>query len=308
MSDVLNFYIKSPYVFFNDQSETFSNADFVILGVPMDYTSSFRSGSRFAPQEVRKLSNELESYCIDVDVDFDLLKVCDLGDLIVDFDVATTLKRLTRVVEELIAEDKFFVVIGGEHTITLGEILALMSIHENLKVIILDAHMDLREEYPVGLRTSHATVVRRAGEKLGFENILVLGVRAVSGEEIDFCKKENFDGYITTDTIHSNLSAVKRALTDFLKPGDYVLLSIDVDVVDPAFAPGVSNPEPLGLTPITVMKIIYTIINHPINLVGFDVVEISPPYDMSGVTSLLASRIIKNTLCYVARRKLGKAI
>ncbi len=308
MNDILSFYIKSPHVFFNDQSETFSNADFVILGVPMDYTSSFRPGSRFAPQEVRRLSNELESYCMDVDVDFDLLRVCDLGDLIIGFDVATTLKRLTRVIGELIAKDKFFIVIGGEHTITLGEVLALMSTYENLKVIILDAHMDLREEYPIGLKTSHATVVRRTGEKIGFENILVLGVRAVSGEEINFCKKENFNGYLTSNTIYSDFNFVEKTLTKFLKPKDYVLLSVDMDVIDPAFAPGVSNPEPLGLTPVTVMEIIRMITNRSINLVGLDVVEVSPPYDISGVTSLLTSRIIKNTLCYVARRKLMKVI
>ncbi|RLE66266.1 MAG: agmatinase [Thermoprotei archaeon] len=303
MSDILNFYIKSPHVFFNDQSESFENAEFAITGVPMDSTSSFRPGSRFAPYEVRKISNELESYCIEVGIDFDSLKVCDLGDLIIDFKVTATLKRLARVVEELITENKVFTIIGGEHTITLGEVLAASNLYKDFKVLILDAHMDLRDEYPAELKISHATVTRRIGEKIGFKNILILGVRAVSKEEIDFCKKENFNRYLTSETILTNFGIVKNVLTHFLKPKDNVLLSIDIDVLDPAFAPGVSNPEPMGLTPISMMKILRIITSLPINIVGFDVVEVSPPYDVSGITSLIASRIIKNTICYIANKR-----
>jgi len=304
MSGILDFHINPPYVFFNEQSVPFENSDFVVLGVPMDLTSSFRPGSRFAPYRIRKVSGELESYCFEAHIDFDSLKVCDLGDLIAGPDVNTTLRKLSSVILEIVKNNKFFVVIGGEHTITLGEISALMNVlDKKVKILILDAHMDLRDEYPLGLKISHATVTRRIGEKIGFENMLLLGVRAASKEEVRFCESIDFKKYLTAETIISNPGILKESLASFLKPGDNVLISIDIDVLDPAFAPGVSNPEPLGLSPHTVMEVLREAVNFPANILGIDVVEVSPPYDISDTTSFIASRIIKNTLCYVELSK-----
>ncbi|RLE85946.1 MAG: agmatinase, partial [Thermoprotei archaeon] len=152
-------------------------------------------------------------------------------------------------------------------------------------------------------KLSHATVMRRIGDVLEFDNICFVGTRAVDREEIEFCRSINFGNFIDADIINQKQrSVVEKKLKKFLHSGDKVLISIDMDVLDPAFAPGVSNPEPLGISPHALMNILDTIVTMQVDVLGFDIVEVSPLYDYGNITSFLASRIIKDMICYLESR------
>jgi agmatinase len=183
------------------------------------------------------------------------------------------------------------ILLGGEHTITYGCVQEL----KDTLVISFDAHMDLRDEY-LGSRLSHATFMRRLSEKLGSDRIIMVGVRALSREELDFAQKTGLE-YITSQDIrrlgHKSIAdRLKERLTSFSK----TYVTLDMDVLDPAYAGGVGNPVPEGISPTTVIDILQEICDQ--RVVGFDVVEVAPPYDF-GVTALLASHIIFNMIAFI---------
>jgi len=300
----LPFYLRSSGIVFNGETCSFESANYVILGIPYDSTVSFRPGTRFAPFQIRRVSEEIESYCLKKDVDFDTVRICDLGDVITLPPVEKTIKRVYNVISAIMKKNKIFIAIGGEHTVTLGEVLAVRSYSgSDFKLVVFDAHMDMREEYPSGVKLSHATVMRRIGDVLEFDNICFVGTRAVDREEIEFCRSVNFGNFIDADIINQKQrSVVEKKLKKFLHAGDKVLISIDMDVLDPAFAPGVSNPEPLGISPHALMNILDTIVTMQVDVLGFDIVEVSPLYDYGNITSFLASRIIKDMICYLESR------
>ena len=182
-------------------------------------------------------------------------------------------------------DGKFTVVIGGEHSVTLPAV----ECHGDVSVISIDAHLDSRGEF-MGSRYSHACVMRRCADVLGTENVFVLGVRSVSEEEL-----ESDDPVPYIDSYKIMEKGIDWAVGKALKAvkNENVYLTVDIDGIDPAFAPGTGTPEPFGLTPVDVKKIINMIGKR---LVGFDVNEISPPYDPSGVTSVLGARLVKEAL------------
>lgn len=271
---------------FADADKDFKSAKFIILGAPFDATSSFRAGARLAPNAIREASWNFESYLLEYDIDLADIPVCDAGSLEEHGNPDDFVNAVEEAARKILTQKKFPILIGGEHSLTIGAANAF----ENITVIILDAHMDFRNEY-LGIKNSHACVTRRVSEIVGIENIICLGIRSCSKNEIEDAKAQKLKYYTVSEI-------KKKGIAEIIKKSklkDKIYLSIDMDVVDPAFAPGVGNPEPLGLTAQEVLDCIAQVAP---NLVGCDIVEVCPPYD-NGNTSVLAAKIIRSLIAVV---------
>jgi agmatinase len=284
----------SPSSLFMGSQQTFEEANYVILGVPLDATSTYRSGARFAPHAIREASLNIESYSFRTKGDVEDLKIHDLGDLHVAGDIDVTLEHLDSVAQELFEAKKVPVFIGGEHTITLG---VMRSLSKNTAIVSFDAHLDLRNEY-LGLTTSHTTFMRRIKEQVNPSKILEIGTRAVCREELDYAKKSGIE-FITTSQIRADgtaktVEALDCALADCQK----LYVTIDLDVLDPAFAPAVQNPEPEGLDTATLLDLLEVVRDN--RVVGFDLVEVAPHYDR-GLTAIQAAKTIFEVLCFLEK-------
>lgn len=257
---------------FADADDNYREADFVIFGVPFeDKEMSFREGASEAPDFIRYSSHNYESYIMESGVDLRDIKIHDAGNF--------SLHEAKSFIRRIIEEEKIPVVMGGVHSISP---FLISSINEDLSVVILDAHMDFREEY-MGNKFSHACTSRRIFEEVGKDRIISIGIRSASREEIEDAKKKDFN-YVTSLKFKECVPEIKF---------EKIYLSIDMDVFDPCYAPGVSNPEPNGLG-YEVFDFIKKIAKK---VFAIDVVEVSPLYD-DGRTSLLASKIIRNFISW----------
>jgi agmatinase len=196
-----------------------------------------------------------------------------------------TLKRVEGVARDILDADKTPVIIGGEHTITLGVVRSLPG---SVGVISFDAHGDLRNEYGGGA-VSHATVLRRITEKVGAENVFVIGVRALCKEEVEFIGEHKVQTLTPWQIRAQGTNETTEHIHAFAKRFKSIYLTIDTDALDPAYAPGVANPEFNGLTADELIHLTGVVAAE--NMVGFDLVEVCPNYD-SGVTACAAARII----------------
>jgi len=271
--------------YFADAESGFSEADFVLVGVPYDKTSSFRKGAALAPKEIRQTSWNFESYNIITDVDFTDIKVHDYGNIDVTNDSsAVMLEKVTKFSKKILDANKFPVFIGGEHSITAGIVKAFP---KDIAVLVLDAHLDFRQSY-LDNCFNHACVVRRISDHIDVGNIAIVGVRSAEKEEYEAAKS---DGLFFIDSFSIKNQGVEKILTQLDKKlnSDKIYLSLDIDVIDPAYAPGTSTPEPFGLNPFEFLKII----NHfAPKLIGCDITEVCPPFD-HGQTALLAAKFIR---------------
>jgi len=280
----------SPTIVFSGFQKAFEEADYVVLGVPFDVTSTYRTGARFAPTAVREASLNLETYSFSSGIDIEDLRIHDLGDLHVTSDTDETLKRLEQVMSELLKAGKTPALIGGEHTITLGATRAVKG--RNCAVMSFDAHLDLRNEY-MSLKTSHTTFMRRVHEQVQPKKIVEVGTRAVCKEELDYARRAGVD-YITVQQIrHDGVEKTTERVERLLAGVKQVYLTIDLDVLDPAFVPAVQNPEPDGLC----TRMFYELLSGLVDkrVVGFDVVEVAPHYD-DGVTAIQAAKVLFEVL------------
>ncbi len=211
-----------------------------------------------------------------------------MGDLEEMGDVEEVVKEVKFTIEKILDDGKFPIMLGGEHSITAGAALALKE--KNISIIFIDAHSDFREEY-LGLKYSHACVARRCFEILGERRVYSIGVRSVSKEEYssdDFRKYVHF----SANEVHSlGIKNVLEKLEKYIG-NDKIYLSIDMDGIDPSYAPGVATPEPFGITPWDLRILIEKFSDR---MVGADVVEISPPFD-NGNTSMLAAKLIQEII------------
>jgi len=258
-------------------------ADIHILGVPFDTTTSFRPGSRFAPNSIREGSWSLENYSLEQGKNISDLKICDLGNLFLSNNAEKSLNKITAAVDEL----NFPVIVGGEHTVTLGVIKSLKKKYNNISVFHLDAHADLRREFWEE-KISHATVMYYVGKEIGYENLYQFGIRSVGEDEIENTKKTNFYPlykYNPEKIIHE---------IEQINIKNPVYVSIDIDVLDSAFAPGTGNPEPCGISVRDLLNIIYKL--SKFNVIGFDLVEVNPLLDSSNNTSITAAKIISEAI------------
>jgi len=263
---------------------------YTVLGVPYDFTSTYRPGSRFGPEAIRQASINLEAYCPRASFDVETLEIEDVGDLNVVTDARETTERTRRVVKEIIDEGKFPIILGGEHTITYGSARAF----EDVAIVSFDAHLDLRDEY-LGSKFSHAATMRRLSEGFGPDKILVVGARAVCAEELAFAKENNIQFITPWDISRTGFKPSVNKLKQWVSRAKSIYITVDMDVLDPAYAPGVGNPVPEGLSPTQLLDTLREICGR--TLVGFDVVEVSPAYD-AGITALQASNIIYNVLAF----------
>lgn len=275
-------------VFFADAESNLENAEYVIFGVPYDKTSSFRHGASRAPKEIRNASWNFETFNMRTQVDLRDIKIHDYGDIDVKNDKPEIMiSKVRKLVSMLLSKNKFPIAVGGEHSITPGIIQAFP---RDIAVLSLDAHIDFREKYD-NQSYNHACVIRRISEHIPIENIVLIGVRSADREEFQEMKKQNLfyiDSFeIKNKGIKQVLSKTKEYLRD-----KQIYLTLDIDVLDPAYAPGTSTPEPFGLTTFDILEIIDFF--SP-SLVGFDIVEVCPNYD-NGETALLAAKLIRQTI------------
>jgi len=286
----------SPPPIFSGFQKTFEEAEYVVLGVPFDATSTFRVGARFAPLAIREAIANIESYSFRSGVDARDLKVHDMGDLQVSGEVKETLKRLELVTKELLEAKKLPVFMGGEHTITLG---AMRSVGGNAVVVSFDAHLDLRDEF-MGLTMSHATWMRRLREQVRPKEILEVGTRAIDKDELDYAKKFNIPFFTVSQIMEDGVEKTTEKIRELLASQEKIYLTIDMDVLDPSFAPGVQNPEPDGLSMHVFLDLLGGVCDR--RVVAFDLVEVAPHYDM-GVTAIQAAKTIFEVLCCVERAR-----
>lgn len=287
---------SSPPAVFSGVQRPFAESTYVILGVPFDITSTYRTGARFAPLAIRDASINIETYSFRSDIDIENIRMHDTGDLNITSDTQETLRRLEQVTKELIDAKKIPVLIGGEHTITLGSARA---VGKNYVVLDFDAHLDLRNEY-MKLKTSHTTFMRRINEQTRPSKIIEIGTRAVCREELTYAKKAGIN-FITTQQIRKQgVEKTLETILSMLCNTKEIYLTVDMDVLDPAFAPAVQNPEPDGLCASMFYDLLEGVCDD--RIVAFDVVEVTPPYD-NGVTSVQAAKTIFEIISAVEKAR-----
>lgn len=248
----------------------YAGARVVIIGVPLERTVSFRGGTAQAPTAIRHASDSIESFSAIFRRELGELGVCDLGDLPVEAPLEEVLGALRREVGRAVSAGKRAVVLGGEHTVTLGAVRGALEALGGLQLLALDAHTDLRDEYR-GERVCHATVLRRCYELLG--GLVIVGARSFFGGEPEgpaFAPPEEAPGR--------------------LDPEVPLWLSIDLDALDPSLCPGVTNPEPGGLSYGQVIELFRAL--RGFRVVGMDLVELAPPFDPTGVSSVTAAKLL----------------
>lgn len=262
---------------------SYEDAKAVIMGIPMDYTVSYRAGTRSGPLAVRNTSIALEEYSLSLNRSLADCCYYDLGDLALPFgNAAKSLEIIEKVAESLLEDDKFPIFLGGEHLISYPVIKSFFRKYPNLKVIHFDAHADLRLDY-YGEEYSHSTVMRKAAGILGMGRIYQFGIRSGIKEEIEFARE-----YTRLYPLEL-LEPLKEILPEL--KGNPVYLTLDIDVVDPAFAPGTGTPEPGGCSSKEIIEAVHLL--SELDVVGFDLVEVSPQLDISERTAILAAKIVR---------------
>jgi len=280
---------RNAHVFIGCDSE-YHDSEIVIFGAPFDGTASYRPGARFAPAAIRGESYSIETYSPYLDRDLSEAAVFDGGDL--EFAFGNTERVLNEIEEytrKVLRDDKLPVMLGGEHLVTLGAVRAAHKKYPDLCIVHFDAHADMRDSY-LGEKLSHATVMRRCWELLGDRRIFQFGIRSGTREEFNFSKRHNFiDKFDFT-----NLGEVMKILSARNLP---IYLSLDLDVLDPADFPGTGTPEAGGVRFTELLDAVIDVCGA--NIVGVDINELSPSYDLSGKSTSLACKILREILLAV---------
>ncbi len=267
-------------------SNKFELCDKVLLGIPFDATTSFRPGTRLAPYRIREVSEGIEEYSLYQDKSLENLDFYDAGDIVLPFgNVTECLQRIEKVCKWFLSQGKKVFSIGGEHLVSWPLIKSYYEYYPDLVVLQLDAHADLREEY-LGEALSHAAVMRQAVELLGPNRVFQMGIRSCTRDELSYAHKNT---QLYADVLLDVINEVKEKIQ-----GRPVYFTLDIDVIDPAYAPGTGTPEAGGFSSREVLKLMHEL--QSLNVVGFDVVEISPPYDTADITSILGAKIIREAL------------
>lgn len=269
---------------FQSCDNTYEESNVVIFSSPMDATCSFRPGTRFAGPAIRQDSIGLEWYSPYFDMDLKDVKTCDIGDLDLPMgDVEKDLDEISRVTKCILDDNKKTMMIGGEHLVTLGTIREYIKKYPDLHIIHFDAHTDLREDF-LGRELSHATVLRKCYNLLGDGRIYQFGIRSGDSSEFKWAN-EGHTHLRKFDLV--GLDKCIEALKD--KP---VYITIDLDVLDPSIFPGTGTPEAGGITYKELQQAILDMKGLH-NIVGADIVELSPHYDASGVSTAVACKVLR---------------
>lgn len=256
-----------------------------MLGAPLDVTPLVRRGTAGAPNAIRVAMCNMETYDRKLDLDVDDIPLHDAGDLSLPVEVGAALKVIEEATGSIASSNMFPLILGGEHTITLGIARGLIRTFKNLCVVIFDSHLDLRDEYPAGSKYSHATISRRLAELLGAERVVIVGAHAFSREELAWAQKVGLRVLFSESTKHNFAEALKAL------EGMPAHVSVDIDVLDPSIVPGVSYPEPGGLDLENLLDLI-TITIQKLNVISFDLVELVPKQDPSEISPYYAAKIL----------------
>ncbi|MCS7280811.1 MAG: agmatinase [Desulfobacterota bacterium] len=259
----------------------YEGSEIVLVGCPLDITSSFRGGTRFAPETIRRASWTLETYSPYLRRDLREVKLSDVGNMpLIPSDLKESLKLIERRTLELLQDSKKTIFLGGEHLITYPIVKALKQHVNGLQIIHFDAHWDLRNSYE-GMELCHATVMKRIKE-LGIEKVFHIGVRSGTEEEFKLGK------------LVRSPNLLKEEI-DFRTP---TYITFDMDVLDPSLVPGVTTPEPGGLFFHDIMEYLQSM--SGMDIVGADLVELAPDYDPTFVSSICAAKVVRELILLMA--------
>ena len=284
---------------FSGLQKPFDQAKYVIFGVPFDTTSTYRTGARFGPNAIRQASLNIETYSFRSGIDVEDLALYDAGDLHVSTDAKKTNDMTKLVVEDILAAGKMPVALGGEHTITLGIAKGLGAKAKKTAFVSFDAHLDLRQEF-LGLTLSHTTFMQLISEQVKPAKIFEVGTRSVCKDELAYAKKAGVEFFTSQQIIKQGSEHIVKQLKEKLAPYENVYLTVDMDILDPAFAPAVQNPEAEGITTTALLDIVCALCDK--RVIGFDVLEIAPTYDQ-GVSAIVAARVLFEMLCQLEKSR-----
>ena len=280
--------------------------DVALLGVPFDAGTSYRPGARFGPMAVRQASRTLRpGHHVELDsTPFDEIQVVDAGDIAVTpFSIDDAMEQIAIHARELIRRDRTVIAIGGDHTIALPMLRSVVRQHGRVALVHFDAHLDTWDTY-FNAPTTHGTIFRRAFEEqlLIEDHSIHIGIRGplYDRRDLDDDKRFGFRTVRASDVDAFGLGGVIEAITE--RTADLpVYLSLDIDVLDPAFAPGTGTPEAGGLSSRELLKILRGLTR--LNLVGGDVVEVAPAYDHAEITAIAAATVIFDLITLLSRRR-----
>ena len=271
---------------------SFEEASIVLYGAPFDSTTSFRPGARFGPAAMRHESFGLETYSPYQDRDLMDISVFDSGDLELCFGSSEmALADIEKRAEEILEADKFPLLLGGEHLVTLAAVRAVAAKYPDLHIIHFDAHADLRDDY-LGARLSHACVLRRCHDLLGDGRIHQFCIRSGEREEFRFAAQH-------TDFHPLSFDGLEETVRELKEKNVPIYFTIDLDCLDPAAFPGTGTPEAGGVTFLELLEAIRTVAQA--NVVGADVNELAPMLDASGVSTATACKVLRELLLAIAK-------
>ncbi len=275
---------KNVHTFIGCDCE-YEDARIVIFGAPYDSTTSFRPGTRFASSAMRNESFGIETYSPYQDKDLLDIKVFDSGDLELPFgDPGRALADIEERTATILADGKIPCMIGGEHLVTLGAVRAVAGKYDNLHIVHFDAHADLRDDY-LGVKQSHACVLRRCHDIVGDNKIFQFGIRSGDREEFVFAQKHTFMNKFNFDGLSKAVQKIGQ---------NPVYFTLDLDVLDPSEFPGTGTPEAGGVSFTQLLGAVSEV--SKLNIVGFDINELSPVYDQTGRSTALACKLLREIL------------
>jgi len=280
-------------------AESAEGLDACFVGIPMDIGTSHRAGTRFGPRQIRAESTMIRPYNMWSRVSpFDHLQIADLGDIATNpFDLEKSVKLIEAAYDEILKHNVIPLGLGGDHTITLPLLRSMAKKYGPVGLIHVDAHADINDEM-FGEKIAHGTPFRRAVEEnlLDCSRVVQIGLRATgySDDDFDWPRDQGFRVVQAEECWHKSLTPLMAEVRQQMGQGP-VYLTYDIDSLDPAFAPGTGTIEIGGLTTVQALEIIRGCAG--LNLVGADLVEVSPPYDTSGSTAVIAANLLYEMLC-----------
>jgi agmatinase len=275
-------FIEHTYI---SAKASFEKSKIVILGCPFDGSASFRPGARFGPSAIRKASWGIETFSPYLEKDLSRLSLHDMGDLELPLgEKNTALRMIQKALREILSEGKFPVLLGGDHLITLPIVEEVLRFHPHLHLLHVDAHADLRKDY-LGETLSHSTVMRKVVDRMGEGRLLQIGIRSGTKEEFKLARR--MKSIVPSD--QGSLKSMVKRLGN--RP---VYITFDLDVIDPSLLPGVGTPEPGGFTFEGFLALLKEL--QPLHVVGFDMVELTPDYDPTQISSITASVMLREMI------------
>jgi len=271
--------------------KSYEQADIVLFGAPFDGAASFRTGAKQAPSEMRKVSDEaIETFSPYQNKDLEDVTIHDFGDICFKTeDPKSAVQTIQKTLQRFAADNKLPVMIGGDHLVTLGAVKALAEKHSNLHIIHFDAHADIRDSYH-NSKLSHACVIRRIHDVVGDGKIHSFGIR--SGEKSEF---EWAEGKVNINKFY--LSGLAETIKSIGQNPVYI--TIDIDVLDPSELPGTGTPEAGGISFLKLLDAVLRL-GGCTNIAGADIVELSPPLDPSGVSTITACKLLRELLLAIS--------